>query len=365
MDERLKFFMLANKAGVGMPTLSKYLSMGLPPYELWRPGRVDAAAAVFSEKSIAAVRKAEAENWAEAETERAEYLGVSLLTPESEAYPQKLLNLDDMPPVLYVKGSLSALDERQIGIVGTRRAGAYGKEAAKRIGAACARCGLSVISGGAWGVDGIAQTACCDDGGTSVAVLGTGVDVIYPVSNKKLFDVLAERGALVSEFPLGAKGEPWHFPKRNRIVAAISEKLIVVEAPLKSGSMITARLALELGVEVWALPGCIYDENAQGTNRLIYDGAYPYISDEIFFSSCNIDFSKCRSKAASGPAGAIDALEKSIIEYLHQNGQKTIDNLAVEFKMSAADLLKKTAVLSAKGYIFMSSPGRYSVKNSL
>lgn len=365
MDERIKFFLLANRAGAAMSTAVKFLSLGVPLCELWRPAKIDAAATVFTEAALAAVRRLNAENWAEAELERAAAIGASIVTAEDERYPRPLMCLTDMPPVLYIKGKIDAVARRHIGIVGTRRTGAYGKEAAKRIGAACARCGISVISGGAWGVDGIAQSACCAAGGASVAVLGTGVDVVYPASNKKLFDELQTNGALVSEFPLGAKGEPWHFPKRNRIVAAMSEKLIVVEAPIKSGSMITARLALDLGVEVWALPGHIYDENAQGTNRLIFDGAYPYISDEVFFSACGVDYSPSGRRPATQKTAGLEDTEKTMIEYLYQNGPKTIDNLAVEFKMSAADLLKKIAVLTAKGHIYMSSPGRYSAKNSL
>ncbi|MEG2183426.1 MAG: DNA-processing protein DprA [Cloacibacillus sp.] len=365
MDERLKMYLLLNKANANISSAAKFLNLGAGPSELWRPSKIDAALSVLSAQLVAAVRKLEAENWAEREYERASQMGAAILTPESCGYPEKLTNLSDMPPILYVRGDINALSLRCVGVVGTRRAGRYGKEAAARIGAACADCGIAVVSGGAWGVDGTAQGACCENGGRSVAVLGTGVDIAYPASNKKLFDVICQNGALVSEFPLGASGEPWHFPRRNRIVAALSEKLIVVEAPVKSGSMITARLALELGVEVWALPGQIYDENAQGTNRLIYDGAYPYISDEVFFSSCGIEYSGVKKAAQSASVAKISPEGRQIIEYLSQNGPQTIDNLVLAVKMSAAGILKEMAILSANGLIYMSSPGRYSVKSSL
>ena len=366
MDAQLKLMLLLNASGLGAQGYAKFSTVCSEPWELWNPDVIDAASSVLSQKQLGKLRRLESEGWAEREEERAEKLGVKFLTLTDENYPRELEQLHEPPVVLYIKGDLTGFSGHRTGIVGTRRAGRYGREAAARIGGACARHGSAVISGGAAGVDGIAQTACCEAGGRSFAVLGTGVDQIYPASNAELFKILPEKGALISEYPLGTKGEPWRFPHRNRIVAALSQKLIVVEAPVKSGSMITARLALELGVEVWALPGQIYDENAQGTNQLIYDGAFPYINDSVYFSSCGLtptDEEKTTETASS--ARKLTDNEQLILKYLYENGEKTIDNLATAVKISAAELMPVIMLLKAEGLIFMSSPGRYCTTNSL
>ena len=365
-SRRLKMMLLLNSVNANAAALAKFLLRGAEPRELWNPAKTDVAQEVFSEKSLAKIRAANDAAWAERELERAGKLGARLLTVDDGDYPQELFDLKDAPLVLYWKGGAKKLpDKKKIGVVGTRRMSRYGREVSMRIGAACAKHDIILISGGAWGVDGCSQEACCGGGGETFAVLGTGIDLVYPAANKKLFERIAERGALISEFPLGANGEPWHFPQRNRIVAALSEKVVVVEAPLKSGSMITARLALELGREIWAVPGQIYGANSEGTNRLIYDGAYPYIGEEIFLGACGIDIAASPPEK-KGPEGAgISGEEKRIFNFLAENGAMTIDNLSLAVKMSPADLLKNIALLSAKGIVFMSAPGRYSVKGNL
>lgn len=365
MDDRLKLMLLLNSVNANAAALAKFLLLGLEPRELWRPSGADAAKEVFSEKTLAKIRAANDGGWAEREVERAGELGVRLLTVDDEDYPRELFDLKDAPLVLYWRGNVEKLPNKtKIGVVGTRRMSAYGRDVSKRLGAACAEHDIVLISGGAWGVDGCSQGACCENGGETFAVLGTGADLVYPVTNRKLFEMIAERGALISEFPLGSRGEPWHFPQRNRIVAALSERVVVVEAPLKSGSMITARLALELGREVWAVPGQIYGVNSEGTNRLLYDGAYPYISEEVFLSACGVDI------AAPAERGGVKNMEISaeeglIFKSLAENGTMTIDKLSLTVKMSPADLLKNITLLSAKGIVFMSAPGRYSVKSNL
>ena len=365
MDDRLKLMLLLNSINANAAVLAKFLLTGAEPRELWNPAKADVAKELFGEKSLARLRAACGAAWAERELERAEKLGVRLLTVDDADYPQELFDLKDAPLVLYWKGGAQRLpDKKRIAVVGTRRMSAYGRNVSQRLGAACAAHDIALISGGAWGVDGCSQEACCCGGGETFAILGTGVDRVYPAANKKLFDKIAERGALVSEFPLGASGEPWHFPQRNRIVAALAERVVVVEAPLKSGSMITARLALELGREVWAVPGQIYSANSEGTNRLIYDGAFPYTGEDLFLSACGV-----APEAAAGwgvaPEGEISAEERQIFKSLAENGAMTIDNLSLAVKMSPADLLKNIALLSAKGIVFMSAPGRYSVKGNL
>ena len=365
MDERLKFLLLLNYVNANSQALAKFAALGVPWRELWSPSKIDAAATVFTEKQLARIREAEARAWAENEAERAAKLGARIITIDDEDYPARLLDLRDAPLVLYVRGRLSAAD-KCVAVVGTRRASIYGKNAARSIGEACARYGVTLVSGGAFGVDCESQSACAEACGTTFAVMGTGIDVAYPASNRALFEKICERGALVTEFPIGAGGDPWHFPQRNRIVAALAEKVVVVEAPLKSGSMITARLALELGREVWAVPGRITDANAEGTNALIYDGAYPYINEKTFFSACGAQAAEDEGAARpEARAASLGDEERKIFDYLAANGEKTIDNISVAVKMSAADILKNITLMSAKGLVYMPSAGRYGVKGNL
>lgn len=362
MDERIKMMLLLTFINAGSSSLAKYLISGASPSDLWAPGKADIAQSIFGEKRILALRRANAEAWAEREYERAYKLGVTILSIEDEAYPAVLTELKDAPLILYVRGSTEILHKKQrTGVVGTRRMSRYGKGTARSIGEICAKYMMPLISGGAWGVDSEAQRACCENGGDTAAVLGTGVDISYPPANAALFETITARGALISEFPLGSSGAPWHFPQRNRIIAALSEKLIVVEAPMKSGSMITARTALELGREIWAVPGQIDSPNSEGTNRLIYDGAFPYISDEVFLSSCGLSVPQNASLQAAFPDG-LSPEDRKILTVLSKNKDMTIDNLSISVKMGAADLLKNIALLSSKGLVFMSAPGRYSTK---
>ncbi len=366
MDDRLKFLMLLNSVNANSQTLAKFAALGAPYSELWRPSRIDAAAAVLPEKQLARLREAASAAWPEKELERARKLGARVTAIEDADYPAKLLDLKDAPLVLYTRGACRVLPDKCVAVVGTRRAGAYGRNVARSIGEACARCGIAVVSGGAFGVDCESQSACAGALGVTVSVMGTGIDVAYPASNRALFEKICERGALVTEFPIGAGGAPWHFPQRNRIVAALAEKIIVVEAPRKSGSMITARLALELGREVWAVPGRIFDANAEGTNSLIYDGAFPYINENVFLAACGVSAPGSEDGLARAKeAPALGTEEKKIFDYLAANGEKTIDNIAVAVKMSAADILRNITLLSAKGLVCMPSAGRYGVKGNL
>lgn len=365
MDERLKFLLLLNYANANSQALAKFAALGVPWRELWNPSKIDAAATVFTGKQLARIREAESRAWAENEAERAAKLGARIITIDGDDYPARLLDLSDAPLVLYVRGRLNTAG-KLIAVVGTRRASRYGKSVAHMIGEACARYGVTLVSGGAFGVDCESQSACAEACGTTFAVMGTGIDVAYPASNRALFEKICEHGALVTEFPVGAGGDPWHFPQRNRIVAALAERVVVVEAPLKSGSMITARLALELGREVWAVPGRIFEENAEGTNALIYDGAFPYINEKTFFSSYGVkaaeDVNAARPEAR---AESLSDDERKIFDYLAANGEKTIDNISVAVKMSAADILKNITLMSAKGLVCMHSAGRYGVKGNL
>ena len=199
--------------------------------------------------------------------------GLQILTFSDEGYPQRLKNIPDPPIVLYYQGELPDFDNNAlIAVVGTRKASPYGLAVAKRMGWQLAKCGGIVVSGMASGIDGVAMQSAMSAGGTVVGVLGCGADVIYPTSNRQLYADTAKFGCILSEFPPGTPPMSWNFPKRNRIMSGLSCGVLVVEAPQKSGALITANQALEQGRDVFVVPGNIDVDTFVGSNRLLREG---------------------------------------------------------------------------------------------
>ncbi len=196
-----------------------------------------------------------------------------VLTLTDPDYPPLLRRLDDAPPLLFVEGDLNALWRAQIAMVGSRNASRGGIGVARDFAKHFARLGIVVTSGLAEGIDGAAHAACLDAGGATIAVCGTGLDRVYPERHRELARRIVTQGALVSDFPIGTPPLPEHFPRRNRIIAGLTLGTLVVEASLKSGSLITARLAAECGRDVFAIPGSIHDPRARGCHHLIRNGA--------------------------------------------------------------------------------------------
>ncbi len=217
------------------------------------------------------------------ERKKAKHLGIQIISRVDERYPKKLLNIYDPPPILYAKGDFAILDSPAIAIVGSRKSSVHGRHFAFDLAGDLARKGISVISGMALGIDGAAHAGCLDAGGKTIAVWGSGLDVCYPARHRHLAGKIAAEGLLLSEFSLGSQPEKHNFPRRNRIISGLSEGIMVVEATLQSGSLITARCALEQGREVFAVPGLPGSPASQGSNWLIKEGAQLVESiDDIF-----------------------------------------------------------------------------------
>lgn len=366
MDESLKALLLLNSTGAGNADRWRQFIRLCPPSALWEQPYEQIKDLGITEAAHAKIIAKFNSAWAEREYESCLNKGVSVINCTDSEYPQALNDLSDSPLLLYWHGAVQRLPDSNISVIGTRRATAYGKKIARILGGACAERGYGIISGGASGIDGAAHSGACETGGPTFAVFGTGVDRYYPSSNRDLFDEIRQKGALISEYPLGTNGEPWRFPRRNRIVAALSSRIIVVEAPLKSGAMITARQALELDREVWAVPGRIDDDVAGGVNRLIYDGAHPFIDMETFFSvgqGQTLLFDEVRPAAV--PVAKPEKLtltenESLIINELKRQGEITVDSISSAVNMSACDVMKTVAILSARGLIYSSGPGRFS-----
>ena len=214
---------------------------------------------------------------------KAEGLGILCVTWDDDLYPASLRPLADPPPVLFLRGDPSLLvNRRTVSVVGARRATARARDVGERLGSALARSGCVVASGLALGVDGAVHEGVLRAGGSTIAVLGTGPDVPYPRAHRRLFRSMIERGLLVTEFLPGTEALPHHFPRRNRILAGLSSATVVVEAGARSGALITVDHALDLGRDVWAVPGPIDAPTCVGSNRLLLDGARPLVSIRDF-----------------------------------------------------------------------------------
>lgn len=219
-----------------------------------------------------AIRHGSWRSFADAECSRLAVSGARIVTFLAADYPKSLFEIPDPPPFLYVRGELRC-HETAVAIVGSRRATAYGIQTTSRLAGALAGHGVCVTSGMARGVDTAAHKGALAAGGRTIGVLGCGIDMVYPPENRKLFQEMAEKGCLVSEFPLGTLPLAENFPRRNRIISGLSKGVLVVEAAENSGSLITAQYALEHGRDVYAVPGNISFATSRGSNRLIKQGA--------------------------------------------------------------------------------------------
>jgi DNA processing protein len=243
-----------------------------PPADVFRASRRVLAGVVGEEVAAGLVRF----DWRQAtraQAEAAAACDARLVLVSDAEYPQSLRAVDLPPPFLLVRGELSREDGLSVAIVGSRQGSAYGLRMAERLGADLGARGVTVVSGLARGVDTAAHRGTLGVGGRTVAVLGSGVDVVYPPENRRLAAEITAAGAVVSQFPMRTAPLPYHFPARNRIIAGMTLGTVVVEAADRSGALITARLAGELGREVYAVPGNVSSPGSQGTNGLIRDGA--------------------------------------------------------------------------------------------
>jgi DNA processing protein len=227
----------------------------------------------LGEKVAGEIQKGPLEKVVEKELYLLKEVGGTILTLKDDAYPKRLREIYDPPALLYVRGELKREDELAVSIVGSRKTSPYGRWITEKMGQELARHGVTIVSGMARGIDSLAHWGAISGGGRTIAVLGCGVDVIYPSENRNLLTKIIDQGAVLSEFPMGTPPEGGHFPRRNRIISGLSIGVVVVQASGKSGSLITAGYALEQGREVFAVPGNVGAEGSQGTNQLIKEGA--------------------------------------------------------------------------------------------
>ena len=260
--------------GVGCVLYKRLILRFESPERVFKASRSELAQVEgMGPKALKAIK--DFQDWEKAsdEAEKARTLGAAVVTFTDPRYPQNLKEIHDPPPYLYVKGSLAGGDKIAVAMVGSRNASQYGLAETKKIAASLAGKGVTVVSGGARGIDTQAHQGAISAGGRTIAVLGCGIDVTYPRENGELFRKIAENGAVVTEYPMGTPPDRANFPPRNRIISGISMGVIVMEAAKESGSLITAAYSVEQGREVYALPGSVGSSTSRGTHALIRNGA--------------------------------------------------------------------------------------------
>ena len=356
VNEKAFWVALSSVSGIGPARLTALLDRFGSAEAVWTAPREALAAAGLDRRSLANLVQARrtsdpAKLWRNV-TRR----GLDCVTWDEETYPQNLRPVPGAPPVLYVDGTLVARDQWAVAIVGTRRASVYGREVAHRLATELARNEVTVVSGLALGIDTTAHQAAIDAGGRTIAVLGCGLDQVYPAQNRNLAAAIRRQGALVSDYPLGTRPEPRNFPPRNRIISGLSTCVVIVEAGTRSGALITAEFAADQGRDVFAVPGSILHPGSVGCNRLIQDGATPLLSIDDLLAQ--LDLERKRELAEVRRTMPSDPLEARVLARLNMIPQH-VDDLARELALNSGALTGVLTTLELKGLVRQVSPLSY------
>ncbi|MEO0086193.1 MAG: DNA-processing protein DprA [candidate division WOR-3 bacterium] len=308
------------------------------------------------EKLVRALRGYHRSPELSAEIEAAQKAGVTTVSYLDDEFPENLKSVPHMPPVLFVRGRLEALDRLAVAVVGTRRATHYGAQTAERLARELAQAGVTVVSGLARGIDTYAHKGALAGGGRTIAVLGCGIDQCYPPENRKLLEQIVGNGAVLTEFPPGVSPLAMNFPKRNRIVSALARAVIAVEAGEKSGVLNTVEWAVEQGRTVFAVPGRLTDAQSVGTNRLLREGASPLTAVEDVLAELGVS-----SKPDKRTPVEVGVELKPVLDYLGADPLH-IDEISEGLGLPMARLLSLLLELELKGAV-KQLPGKFFVRS--
>lgn len=277
-----------------------------------------------------------------------------LITWDSPDYPALLKETADPPVILYVKGQLSALNQPRLAVVGSRNPSITGSENAKNFAKALSTHGITIVSGLALGIDAQAHIGCLESAGQTIAVLGTGIDCIYPRRHLKLAEQISQNGLLISEFPLKSPPIAGHFPRRNRIISGLSLCILVIEAAIKSGSLITARMALEQNRDVLAIPGSIHNPLARGCHYLLQQGAKLITSVQDVLDELRIE---TQEPSSDKPVFSLASGNENLVKFIGFE-MTTIDQIIVRSGYTIEQVTSELAELELEGAV-QSIPGGY------
>ncbi|MEZ4711118.1 MAG: DNA-processing protein DprA [Caldilineaceae bacterium] len=348
MDQKAYWIALNKVAGIGPARLELLISACGSVEAAWKASIRQLKEAGLDKRSLENLLEARRTVDPQAELTRVQSADIQVLTWDDAQYPANLRQTDAPPPVLYVRGELLPSDEWAVALVGTRRATAYGREVTHTVATDLTRAGVTIVSGLALGVDTVAHKAALEAGGRTIAVLGSGVDQIYPPQNRGLALEIAKQGAVISEYPLGVRPEANNFPPRNRIISGLSRGIVVVEASQRSGALITANFAAEQGRDVFAVPGSILHPGSAGCNMLIQNGATPLLTSNDVLEQLNLThIHELQSVRATTPT---DPLEEQLLTHLTRE-PSSIDDIVRNSHMASAQVSSLLTVMELKGLV--------------
>ena len=334
--------------GIGAVRLRTLLDTFGDAQQAWTASSHALRQAGLSDKLVENLERLRADVSLERVWEDIQSRGIDVLTWEDEGYPTRLRDVDNAPPVLYLRGTINSDDDWAVAIVGTRRATSYGRQVTEKIARELAHNGVTVVSGMARGIDGVAHRAALDAGGRTLAVLGSGVDRIYPPEHRRLAEDIISQGALVSDYPPGTPPEGRNFPPRNRIIAGLSLATVVVEAGKRSGALITSDFALEQGREVFAVPGSVLAPQSRGPNRLIQQGAHPLLHPKEILETLELSMlTEQRQARTVLPSNPSEAQIFDVLGYesLH------VDEIQVQTGMPIEEVTATLTMMELKGMV--------------
>lgn len=286
------------------------------------------------------------------------------ITKNDKEYPERLKRYSNMPSGIYVKGSLPDADKKTVAIVGARKCSPYGQKTAYEFAKILSSHDVQVVSGLAFGIDAYSHKGCLAGGENTYAVLGCGIDICYPASNYRLYNkILSGGGGIISEYPPGSPALSYHFPIRNRIISALSDAVIVIEAKIKSGSLITASYALEQGVQIYAVPGRIDDVLSAGTNSLIFQGAVPALSAQDILYDMGLINKKREEKKSPPNDPSLSNNARSVLNIISSD-PVSADIVCAKCHLDISAATQILLMLELKGYIYQPIPGLYAASYS-
>ena len=348
MDEKAYWVALNRVAGIGAVRMAALLARCGSAEAAWRASIQELKAAGLDRRTLENLLTARREQDVAAEWEKLQQTGVQVVTLVDEDYPVNLAAIDAPPPVLYVRGTLHPNDAWAVAVVGTRRATPYGREVAHTLCRDLAAAGVTVVSGLALGIDTIAHKTALDAGGRTIAVLGSGVDQIYPHDNRGLAQTIIANGALLSEYPFGTRPDASNFPPRNRIISGLSKGVVIVEAGERSGALITARFAADQGRDVFAVPGSILHPGSAGCNALIQQGATALLSVNDVLDQLNL--THVVAQQAAHVAIEANRDERRLLGFLSREPCH-VDDLVRASAMPAREVAGLLTIMELKGLV--------------
>jgi DNA processing protein len=357
-QEELYWYWLCNVEGVGVSTITKLLSAFGTPQDIYHAGDT-ALEPYLTAKQLEGYRFSRDMDRIKRELERLRSKQIRFCWRDHPMYPSRLKTLYDAPYGVYLKGILPPPEQRSIAIVGARKSDYYGNEMAVYFARELAKRGMAVISGLAYGVDGYAHRGALEAGGATVGILGCGINICYPKENYKIFQQMEQRGGILSEYGLDVAPRAGFFPLRNRLIAAMSDGILVTQARVKSGSLITVDQGLEQGKDIFAIPGRIGDVLSEGCNRLIRDGAVMVTKvEDILTEWGQPESGECEFLMHRD--NGLVKMEKMVYSVLGLE-PKYIDTIMGETQLSIAELMPVLMRLERAGYIKQGLNHHYSI----